>query len=114
MRAIAEITGAVLRIHEDDGAEFGEPFEWSCFVVGHEGTAILKGAKSAPKPAIAIAIRKELRRLGFKAVTWTRYDSTGGRLLPDFHASLNPKETENGNAHTHAQGHDALREQAHA
>lgn len=92
MRAIAEITGAVLRVYEDDDAVFGMPFAWSCTVVGHEGLAILKGVSAAPTPSIAVALRKELRQRGFSAMTWTRYDAEGRRLLPDVYAPINPQE----------------------
>lgn len=80
-QAHMEITGAVIRVL-GDGAEFGEPFDLALFVVGDEGTAILKGLRvehGAFRPRQAEAVRQCLRRHGFTSAVWHRHTPKGRR-----------------------------------
>ncbi len=75
MKCHLEITGAILRIFNEDDAKFGDPFDMVLFVVADEGVATLKGFKG---DALAIlkyreVIRQCLAEHGFTEVNWTRH-----------------------------------------
>ena len=84
MRAHAEITGLALRLYLNADAQDRDPPNFFVSVVGHEGLAIIKGLVTAdgkPLPTgMWAAVRRELRRLGFVEVLWTRYDDQGVKL----------------------------------
>lgn len=76
-----EIVGAVIRVLSDD-ATFGDPFELALFVVGDEGTAILKGMRidgTGFTPRHAVAVRDCLRRAGFTKAVWHRHKPGNGQ-----------------------------------
>jgi hypothetical protein len=77
MRAIMEINAATIRVF-CEGADFGDPFEFAFFVVGDEGTAIIKGLKVDDQKFTIrhkTAIMKCLIEAGFSKAVWHRWRS---------------------------------------
>ena len=73
MHAELEITSGVIRLFED-GSKFGDPFAEVLYLVGDEGTAILKGLRTAKMDhRLWRAIRAELKRVGFTTAVWHRH-----------------------------------------
>ena len=75
MRAIMEINAATIRVFSE-GAQFGDPFEFALFVVGDEGTAIIKGMKLDDQLFTfrhRTAIMKCLLEAGFTRAVWHRW-----------------------------------------
>jgi hypothetical protein len=93
MKAVLEINSATVRVFAD-GAEFGDPFEFSVFIVGDEDTAILKGLKLDHRFTVRhkSALLKCLLEAGFKRMVWHRWKRTeNGPVRRDFVLDTNPK-----------------------
>jgi len=72
-KAHLEITTAIVRVGSDD-FEFGDEFEFSIFITGDEGTAILKGmAFEGFDLKHRDAVGKVLKENGFTHVGWWRH-----------------------------------------
>ena len=72
--ALLEITGGVVRIFEN-GGDFGKPFDLSMFIIGDEGVATIKGARSDQqiRPYHARIIAAALAKHGFHTMVWHRH-----------------------------------------
>lgn len=60
----------ILRVHEP-GEGFGGDYKWCCTVVNDGDTAVIKGATEVPDE-YRKAICEELRKQGFKYISWFR------------------------------------------
>lgn len=79
MKAHFEPTAGIVRVLPD-GAAWGDPFDLAVFIVGDEGTAIVKGLRMdgytrGHRDAIAAC----LREAGFRWAVWHRYGADGRR-----------------------------------
>lgn len=83
MKAIFETTAGIIRVFNDD-SEFGDPFEFSIYVLGDENIAILKGLKAQSQIPMNVfaALRTCLKEQGFTEVSWHRWktDEIGNKI----------------------------------
>jgi hypothetical protein len=79
-----EITGGVLRIFRN-GGRWPDPFDYSMFYIGDEGTATLKAlVRASPQPCEFRAIAHVLLQNGFHTMRWTRHRANGAVMVKTF------------------------------
>ena len=78
MRAVAELTGGIIRVFPGEGSKWAADYDLVLFFTGEGDVATLKGLRtSALTIAHQRAIFQCLRELGFTDARWTRHDADG-------------------------------------